>query len=152
MLIFPFSDSIFMGCIGTSSLTNDAMSFQILLKIRTLIFSTIITTQNPNLCIVLSFNHFMKFWNNKFTSSLVFIKHKHVILVQSSIKVTNQREPLKVGTLDGPQTSDCITIKGNGLLFKINENEARWLLVNSQISQRKLEISLLANKLGNNFF
>ena len=60
MPIFPFSDSILVGCIGTSSLMNDAMSFQILLKIRTLIFSTIITMQNPNLCIVLSFNHFMK--------------------------------------------------------------------------------------------
>ena len=73
-------------------------------------------------------------------------------MIQSSIKVTNQREPLKVGTLDEPQTSECITIKGNGLLFKINGNKARWLLANSQISQRKPEISLFANKLGNNFF
>ena len=73
-------------------------------------------------------------------------------MVQSSIKVTNQLEPLKVGTLDGPQISECIAIKRNGLLFKINGNEAQWLLANSQISQRKLEISLFANKLGNNFF
>ena len=35
MPIFPFSDSILLGCIGTSSLMNDVMSFQIILKIRT---------------------------------------------------------------------------------------------------------------------
>ncbi|KAJ9703245.1 hypothetical protein PVL29_004865 [Vitis rotundifolia] len=34
-----------------------------------------------------------------------------------------------------------------GLLFKINGNEARWLLANSQISQHKPEISLFTNKL-----
>ena len=50
-----------------------------------------------------------------------------------------------------PQTLE-LTIKGNKLLFKINENEARWFLANSQISQRKPEISLFANKLGNDFF
>ena len=62
MLIFPFNDSILVGCIGTSSMMNDGMSFQILLKIRTL---TIIAMQNLNLCIVLSFNHFMKILKQK---------------------------------------------------------------------------------------
>ena len=92
------------------------------------------------------------FWNNKFTSLLDFIKHTQVILVQSSIKVTNQHDPPKEVTLDGPQTSECMIIKRIGLLFKINGNEARWLFPSLQTSHRKLETSNFANKLRNNFF
>ena len=44
-------------------------------------------------------------------------------MVQSSIKVTNQHDPFKVGTLDGPQTLECITIKESELLFELNRNE-----------------------------
>jgi len=92
------------------------------------------------------------FWNNKFTLPLDVIKYNRVILVQSSIKVTNQRDPLKVVTLDGLQTSECITIKGSGLLFKNNWKKARCLFASSQTSQWKLKISNFVNKLGNNFF
>ena len=67
-----------------------------------------------------------------------FIKHTQVTLVQPSIKVKNHRDPLNVGTLDGPQTSECITIKGTELLFKLNRNESRWLFASSQTSHLKL--------------
>jgi hypothetical protein len=48
--------------------------------------------------------------------------------------------------LDGPQTSECITIKGitikgTELLFKLNGNETRWLFTSSQTSHLKLEVS-----------
>ena len=61
-------------------------------------------------------------------------------------------DPPKVVTLDGPQTLECMTIKGTGILFKLSGNEARWIFASSQTSQRKLETSNFTNKLGNNFF
>ena len=51
---------IMLGCIETSSLMNGSLGFQIPLQFKTQIFTSIVTTENLNLCIVLTTNHFMK--------------------------------------------------------------------------------------------
>lgn len=73
-------------------------------------------------------------------------------MLQSSINVTNQRAPPIVKTLDGPYTSECTTMKGNGFLFKDNGKVVRWLFESSQTSHLKLQTLNFRNKLGNNFF
>ena len=52
------------------------------------------------------------------------MKHTYVILVQSSVNIANHRDPPKVETLDGDQTSEQISIKESGLLFNCSGNEA----------------------------
>lgn len=44
------------------------------------------------------------FWNSKFTYPLDFIRHTQVILLQSSINITNQCALPNVVTWEGPQT------------------------------------------------
>lgn len=55
------------------------------------------------------------------------------------MNVTKHRDPPKVSTFDGPQTSECKTIKGTEILFILKGNETRRLFVTSKTLHLKLE-------------
>ena len=76
------------------------MRIQKLLKFRTMVFPTIITVT----LVFDPYTVYELYYKTFETTSSLFIIHYQVIRVQSSIKVTNQCDPPKVGTLDGPQT------------------------------------------------
>ena len=83
------------------------------------------------------------------TSNLCLSKKVHVILKQSSIKVTNQRAPEMSGIVEGPQMSLWIKSKGLELRRLLIGNGTRLRLVNSQTSQWKSLIFKPLNKDGN---
>jgi len=54
-----------------------------------------------------------------------FHQAHQVILVQISIKITNQHEPAKVVTLDETQIAKCIIKNGCEILVNVIENKER---------------------------
>ena len=91
-----------------------------------------------------------KMWN---TSFLCFIKYNYVIHVQSSMNVTNHfiLDPSEWGA--GPYTSEWINEKGILLLlFKLNGNNAWWLLAWIHVSHLNIASLTCENILGNKCF
>ena len=76
------------------------MRIQKLLKFRTMVFPTIITVT----LVFDPYTVYELYYKTFETTSSLFIIHYQVIRVKSSIKVTNQCDLPKVGTLDGPPT------------------------------------------------
>ena len=83
---------------------------------------------------------------------LDFIGHTYVILVQSSMKVTNQRTPFKNGVGEGPDTSEWIIMKRTEHLLNDDEKEVRWLFTSLQVSQRKADSSTFHSQISSSVF
>jgi len=68
------------------------------------------------------------------------------------MKETNQHDPFRVGTFVGPQTSECISVNGKGLLFKLGRKGTWWLFANSHVSHLNNGGDAFKNNSGNKCF